>query len=334
MGFAVCHILKGKGSGGATGNHVDREPGKEHSYKNADPARIGANEHLQKEADGKLYWRTKAQDKPLELCIKERIKEGYTGAKKIRTDAVKYLQIVLSGSHEDMKRIDADPEAYKKWKTANYKFIVEKYGRENIMRFTAHRDERTTHIHAIIVPLTEDGRLSAKEVMGDRNALQELQNDYARRMEPFGLERGLKSTGVTHRGIKEYYAMISSAWERIPAFPDLTDQEVRIIQAAHDFKVENPPKFCLNPQQWASDQTAKHANLLTAAVAVYEKHDNVAKHYAQMSAISINKVEDEKHRLQQTAGRKIGVLKHTNLELTKQLSGPSKDQGVDRGREI
>lgn len=48
------------------------------------------------------------------------------------------------------------------------------------MDFTLHMDERTPHIHCVVVPLTVDGRLSAKEVMGDRRKLSELQDCYGK----------------------------------------------------------------------------------------------------------------------------------------------------------
>ena len=54
------------------------------------------------------------------------------------------------------------------WQRANIKFLEDEYGKENIVKLELHRDEKTPHFHAIVVPLTKDGRLSAKEVVGDR----------------------------------------------------------------------------------------------------------------------------------------------------------------------
>lgn len=53
-------------------------------------------------------------------------------------------------------------------------------------------DEATPHMHLEFVPLTADGRLSAKECIGSGSkALQQLQDDFYKAVGiPFGLERG------------------------------------------------------------------------------------------------------------------------------------------------
>ncbi|MDM1527676.1 hypothetical protein HX091_17445, partial [Myroides odoratimimus] len=44
--YAVIHIEKGKGSGGALGHHIDRTQGKEYSYKHSDPELKHLNSHI------------------------------------------------------------------------------------------------------------------------------------------------------------------------------------------------------------------------------------------------------------------------------------------------
>lgn len=79
----------------------------------------------------------------------------------------------------------------------------------NVVDFTLHMDERTPHIHCVVVPLTVDGRLSAKEVMGDRRKLSELQDCYGKVMQnKFGLQRGIKGSTATHDSVREYYGRI------------------------------------------------------------------------------------------------------------------------------
>lgn len=195
MGFAVYHTAKGKGSGGGLSNHIDRTEGKEYSYRNADPTR----RHLNVELANKMH-----SSIPIQEAVENRIKAGYNGKRKIRTDAVKYITHILSGSHAEMIKIFQNPKLKTKWVNENAKFIKEEFGESNVMRFTLHLDEKTPHIHVVTVPLTEDGRLSAKEVIGDKNALERRQDRYAERMKQFGLQRGLKRTGVKHETAEEY----------------------------------------------------------------------------------------------------------------------------------
>lgn len=118
----------------------------------------------------------------LQTRINNRIKEGYTGKTAIRKDAVTHLNVVMSGSHEDMIRITNDKKMVE-CANDNFKFAYDRFGKENIVEFAIHVDERTPHIHCIVVPLNSEGRLSAKEVMGNRTKMTELQEKYGRAYE-------------------------------------------------------------------------------------------------------------------------------------------------------
>lgn len=208
MGYAVYHTEKGKISSGGIGKHIDREQGAEHTYRHSDPAKRNLNQS---------FIITEHCKKPLHEAIADRISEGYSAKnkagelKQIRKDAVKYSTHILTGSHEDMKRIEANPEELKKWVQANLKFASEEFGKENIVRFVLHRDEKTPHLHVVTVNLTKDGRLSAKEILGNPKAMQERQDRYAEQMKSFGLERGLKNTGIEHEDAKTYYARMKES---------------------------------------------------------------------------------------------------------------------------
>jgi hypothetical protein len=196
MSFAVLHISKGKGSVGGLGRHVEREK----VPLNADPTKQNLNQHFIQTG------------RPLSVDIQARIQEGYTGKTAIRKDAVKCLNIVLSGSHVLMKSIEKDPAKLKAWVEENRAFINEQYRPENVMRFSLHLDERTPHLHVVVVPL-KDGKLTAKEVMGNSKNLTELQTAYGKRMEKFGLRRGIENSRASHTGVKEFYGRINAPIE-------------------------------------------------------------------------------------------------------------------------
>ena len=63
--------------------------------------------------------------------------------------------------------------------------------------------------------MTEDGRLSAKEIYGNKAALTARQDRYAEQMKEFGLERGLKRTGIKHENAKDYYSRIKQAQNNV-----------------------------------------------------------------------------------------------------------------------
>jgi len=206
MGYAVYHAEKGKISSGGIGAHIDRAKGFEHTYRHADPALAHLNRSFEINAHC---------NKLLHVAVADRIGEGYTGKKAIRKDAVRYQTHVLTGSHQDMHRIFSNPDTADAWIKANMQFMVNEFGRENIVRFVLHRDEKTPHLHVVTVPLTQDGRLSAKEIMGNRKAMQLRQDRYAEAMQAFGLQRGIRNTGIKHESAKEYYARIEEAMKEV-----------------------------------------------------------------------------------------------------------------------
>src|SRR5699024_4867216 len=55
-------------------------------------------------------------------------------------------------------------------------FLEQEYGKDNLLYATVHMDEKTPHMHYGVVPITDDGRLSAKEVVGNKKALTEFQD--------------------------------------------------------------------------------------------------------------------------------------------------------------
>ena len=212
MDYAVYHVEKGTISPGGIGKHIDREPGAEHTYQHADPERIHLNEHITVNPHC---------DKALHVAISDRIKEGYAAKnkagelKEIRRDAVKYTTHILTGSPELMEKIENNSNLRKEWIDKNLEFVKNEYGEKNIVRFSVHRDEKTMHIHAVTVPLTEDGRLSARELLGNPKAMSQRQDRYAEQMKSFGFQRGIKATGIKHEDAKTYYARIEKAQDTI-----------------------------------------------------------------------------------------------------------------------
>jgi hypothetical protein len=86
-------------------------------------------------------------------------------------------------------------------------FLSARYGGPdgaNMVSAVIHMDERTPHLHVNFVPVTDDGRLSAKDVVGGRQQLRELQDGIAREVgRPRGLSRGVEGSRARHVPIPE-----------------------------------------------------------------------------------------------------------------------------------
>ena len=81
-----------------------------------------------------------------------------------------------------------------------YKFYVKTFGEENILSAVVHLDERTPHMHVCFVPITKDGKLSSKTLIGGPAGLVKLQDDFFSHMSLHfpELKRGIPKR-ITHR---------------------------------------------------------------------------------------------------------------------------------------
>ena len=119
--------------------------------------------------------------------VKVRIKQ-LNLKKRPRFDAVGLEDIVIKASPDFMLNIDAQTREH--YFTDALHFLQKRYGKENVMYCHCHMDESSPHIHVGIVPVTPDGRLSAKSLFCPKT-LEQLQTDFHREVaQHYGLERG------------------------------------------------------------------------------------------------------------------------------------------------
>jgi hypothetical protein len=201
MSYAIIRTQKLKSFSGI-GRHIDRvdADGNNYSPDNAEVDKISLNIHWDRsgKALSQDEWREAVENDSLGSRVKERIKEGYKIPKAIRKDAVKAIEYILTSDNRKMREIESNPERFKAWIAENRNFIEAIHGKENIVAFTLHRDEETPHIHAVVVPLTKDGRLTMEPYVGSAKILSQLQNKYASAMEKFGMKRGQEGSRARH----------------------------------------------------------------------------------------------------------------------------------------
>jgi hypothetical protein len=190
MVFAImrCKKLGGMGSVAASLKHCFRE----RDTPNADASRTADNEHnaakSTNEAMGKLR----------ELLPEKR-----------RKDAVLTVEYVMTASPEWWTKASKDEQA--DFFNQAHQWLVKKYGADRIITATIHRDEKTPHLSAFVVPLTKDGRLSAKDFIGNRTKMTADQTSFAKAVEHLGLQRGIERSKSTHTSIKQHYAAIQKS---------------------------------------------------------------------------------------------------------------------------
>ena len=117
---------------------------------------------------------------------------------RMRKDSV-VLQDCFIGATPEWIR-SKPPEEQRQYFEHAVRFFEQKFGKQNIISAVVHMDEATPHMHLCFVPLTEDGRLSAKDIMGNKKKLTWWQDKFWKHMvKKFpDLERG-ESASLTGR---------------------------------------------------------------------------------------------------------------------------------------
>jgi len=126
---------------------------------------------------------------------------------KRRKDAVLAVEYVMTASHEWWN--EATPRQQAEFFARSEQWLENKYGKDRVVAAVVHRDEATPHLSAFVVPLTQDGRLSAKEFIGGRSKMRDDQSTYAESVKKLGLERGIEGSRATHQTVQHYYESIN-----------------------------------------------------------------------------------------------------------------------------
>ena len=212
MGYISIQINKAKGAAdtGAS-DHIERKT----MPKNADPTRTHLNRELVEFPDG-VADRTKA--------ISHRIRTADI-KRKVTPDQVRAIRIVLSGTHEDMIRVQ-DEGRLNEWCDDNLQWLHRTFGKENTVSAVLHMDEHTPHIHATVVPIVTGERRKARKKQAEgkrtyrkkanavrlcaddlltREKLVAYHDSYAKAMAKYGLQRGIRGSEARHTTTAQYY---------------------------------------------------------------------------------------------------------------------------------
>ena len=119
---------------------------------------------------------------------------------RTRSDSVRVVEALVTASPEFFK--GKKRSEVKSYFTEALDFIQKHQSKDTIISAVVHMDEKTPHMHLCFVPLTEDKRLSAKEIVGNKKKLTWWQDEFWKHMVKKypDLERGesASETGRTH----------------------------------------------------------------------------------------------------------------------------------------
>lgn len=161
MAYAILRFQKHKGGASkALSAHHERTKESYASNPDIDRSRSDGNFHLVTPR-----W-------SYEQEIKHRIQ---VAGCKVRKDSVKFVDTMVAVSPEFAKKHESE---MREFFVRAFNFLQERVGQQNIISAVIHLDEKTPHMHLCFVPLTIDGRLSAKEILGNKKAMIQWQDDF------------------------------------------------------------------------------------------------------------------------------------------------------------
>ena len=232
----------------------------------------------------------------------------------------------------------------KKWADTCMEFVYNDLGytKEQILHATLHMDEKTPHIHCVVVPLirkfdkrtnTEKWTISKKQYIKDKAHLSELQDKYYQRLmdNRFDLERGIKNCDNEHISIKEFKKITNKLDNRLEkqnylmtrdyekleeklktSKPTITGKEVKIDKDTYD---------TLNQFMNTSKRVIKD---IPRNQALFKELTDYTKSYKDLEnekrniQVEVKKLEYQNEKLQEENNR-LHDLIHNILQTLKQF---------------
>ena len=275
MSYQQLHVGKVKLNGltGIRHHLLDRERVKTNS--NIDLTRSHLNHSIENLSPENLISNTRQRIKQLQL------------KRKPRTDAVGLMDVIVGASVDFMLQLDE--EKREQYFADSLHFFQKHYGKENVMYCHCHLDEHNPHIHSGVIPVTPDGRLSARDLFNPKS-LEKLQTDFHREVaQHYGLERGEHHSRHylelnqfklqrTKQDIQEFTADLDSALLQQTNISQIM-QSAHFVSSGILFKSEDKkrsemPTQNLHQLQQAAEQGVK-AN---AAVRLTQQQNSQLKH--------------------------------------------------------
>lgn len=234
MSYTVLHLEKAKGNDSGMSAHIERTV----HPKNADASRSYLNKEMIAYPEG-IKNRTSS--------IQHRLNNANL-KRKIGTNQVRAIRIMLSGTHETMKTIEKNRQL-DHWCDDNLKWLKETFGEKNLVSAVLHMDEKTPHIHATVIPIVSGERRKAKKENTDsykkknqnsnrlcaddvmaRNKLKHYQNTYATAMAKYGLRRGIEGSEAKHISTAEYYRNLHLQNQQLEQEKNIKQSELKSIE--------------------------------------------------------------------------------------------------------
>ena len=245
MSYSILRVARVKGSSNSKGiqKHNQRE---NKNYNNKDINHENTYKNYDLINENKIDYSKKIED---------RIHANYSGKRAIRKDAIKHVDGLITSDNEFFNKLSE--EETNQFFRDSLEFLEQEYGKENMLYATVHLDEKVPHMHFGFVPLTEDGRLSAKDKIGNKKQMTELQDRFNAHVNEKGyeMERGVSKqlTERQHQQMDQYkidtqyhqseYEITKDEYEKLEykteQLRDELENDLKKLKESADFNFED-----------------------------------------------------------------------------------------------
>ena len=224
-----------------------------------------------------------------------------------------------------------------KWANTCMEFVYEDLGytKEQVLHATLHVDEKTPHIHCVVVPLikkldnrtkTERYTISKKQYIKDKIHLSQLQDKYHQRLteKGFDLERGIKGSDNVNINIRELKKItrklnidLNNKTQRLSeSVKDLQDKMKSNKNVLFDKEYVKIKKDTFDTMNKVIDDATNVMNLQPKLEKVYKEVDSYTKSYQSIKREN-NIYKNEIKNLELNNDK----LYEKNTELTNRING-------------
>ena len=265
-------------------------------------------------------------------------------------------ELMFTSDNEFFKNMSK--KEIKKWADTCMEFVYEDLGYEKwqVLHATVHMDEKTPHLHCVVVPLikkfdkrtnTEKYTISKKHYMKSGEYISKLQDKYWQRMNDngFKLERGIKNSDNEHISIKEFKKITRKLDNRMEKQNYLMTRDYEILEeklknskptiTGKEVKIDKETYDTLKDFMNTSKRVIKD---MPNNQALFKELEDYTNHYREMKQenrhleVEIKKLEEKNQELRDE-NRKLHNFLNVMLQAIKKFFNKLLHIGTEKDKD-
>lgn len=289
-------------------NHTERFDGThKHTNKSIDPSKSADNINLRPEFGDMSYKQRFDAIVNSDRYTGRRRKDGSAmvieGGKNATVKLLQ-LSVNLGQVDEDGNPVDtlSKDDYIKLYRDDVLPMLEDTFGADNIIGSAIHMDESKPHLHVDIVPLTEDGKLSAKQVVGGRGKMHQRQKQWLETMQAkrpdLNFER--KKEGVKGLALDKLKELTAQATAEAKKVTDKEWNKLAEVDAKLKETEKDNKKYNNTLDRFAEQLVEREDDLDKREIGLDEKEDELNERESKL-----DKREDELNKRKQTLNDEV-----------------------------